>query len=161
MIHSVITPVGVKRERATTIALTALRVGVGLIMTVHGWAKLSDIPGTAQSFALLGLPAPQLLVYLAIAGELLGGLGLAVGLLARIAALGPACTMLVAILTVHLKHGLLAKGGGFEYPLLLLLVCGFFALNGPGRLSLDALLAKRAARPRRPKLSARRRALVL
>ena len=156
--NSIITPVSEKRERSTTIALTVLRVGVGLIMAVHGWAKLSDVAGTTQSFAHLGMPAPQLMVYLAIAGELLGGLGLAVGLLARVAALGPACTMLVAILTVHGSHGLLAKNGGFEYPLVLLLVSGFFALNGPGRLSLDALIAKRVARP---KVSSRRRALVL
>ena len=154
-------PADLRRERATTVALTVLRLGVGVILAVHGWAKLSDIPGTAQSFAHLGLPAPGLLVYLAIAGELLGGLGLAIGLLARVAALGPVCTMLVAILTVHLSHGLLAKSGGFEYPLVLLLVSGFFAFNGPGRLSLDALLAKRAARVHRPKVSSRRRALVL
>jgi putative oxidoreductase len=161
MNNSIITPVSVRRERATTIALTVLRVGVGLILTVHGFAKLTDVPGTAESFAQLGLPAPQLLVYLAIAGELLGGLGLMLGLLARLAALGPVCTMLVAILTVHLKHGLLAKNGGFEYPLLLLLVSIFFALNGPGRLSLDALLAKRAARAHRARAWSRRRALVL
>lgn len=161
MNNSIITPVGVRRERATTIALTLLRVGVGLIMAIHGFAKLMDVTGTAESFAHIGIPAPQVLVYFAIAGELLGGLGLMLGLLARLAALGPVCTMLVAILSVHLGHGLLAKNGGFEYPLVLLLVSGFFALNGPGRLSLDALLAKRAARAHRARAWSRRRALVL
>lgn len=161
MNSSVITPVSVRRERATTIALTVLRVGAGLILTVHGFAKLTDIAGTAESFAHLGLPAPHLLVYFAIAGEFFGGLGLMFGLLTRLAALGPVCTMLVAILTVHVSHGLLAKNGGFEYPLLLLLVSGFFALNGPGRVSLDALLARRAARAHRARAWSRRRALVL
>jgi putative oxidoreductase len=135
-----------KHEPATAVALTVLRVGVGAIFTVHGFAKLSDIAGTTQSFTHLAMPAPQLLVYLAIAGEFLGGLGLLVGLLTRVAALGPLCTMLVAILTVHLGHGLLAKNGGYEYPLVLLLVSGFFAFNGAGPWSLDALLEKRAVR---------------
>ena len=135
-----------KREQATAVALTVLRVGVGAILVVHGWAKLSDVAGTAQSFAHLAIPAPQLSVYLAIAGEFLGGLGLLVGLLTRVAALGPLCTMLVAILTVHLGHGLLAKNGGYEYPLVLLLVSGFFAFNGAGPWSFDALLEKRAQR---------------
>jgi putative oxidoreductase len=137
---------GGKREQAAAGALTVLRVGVGAIVAVHGWAKLSDIAGTTQSFEHLAMPAPQFLVYLAIAGEFLGGLGLLVGVLTRVAALGPLCTMLVAILTVHLGHGLLAKNGGYEYPLVLLLVSGFFAVTGAGPWSLDALLEKRAER---------------
>ncbi|HEY3665241.1 MAG TPA: DoxX family protein [Polyangiaceae bacterium] len=140
---------GVKQEQAAAIALTVLRVGVGAVMAVHGWAKLSDIAGTAQSFEQLGLPAPRLLVCLAIAGEFLGGLGLSAGLLTRVAALGPLCTMLVAILTVHLGHGLLAKNGGYEYPLVLLLVSGFFAFNGAGPWSLDAQLWQRKLGHRR------------
>ncbi|HEX3849622.1 MAG TPA: DoxX family protein [Polyangiaceae bacterium] len=135
-----------KHEPGAAIALTVLRVGVGVIMAVHGWSKLSDIAGTSQSFAHLGMPAPQFMVYLAIAGEFLGGLGLVAGLLTRIAALGPVCTMLVAIVTVHIGHGLLSKNGGFEYPLVLLLVSGFFALNGPGPWSLDAWLKQRVER---------------
>jgi putative oxidoreductase len=135
-----------KHEQAAAVALTGLRVAVGAILTVHGWAKLSDVAGTSQSFEHLAMPAPQLLVYLAIAGEFLGGLGLLLGLLTRVAALGPLCTMLVAILTVHLGHGLLAKNGGYEYPLVLLLVSALFAANGAGPWSLDALLEKRAER---------------
>ena len=83
------------------------------------------------------------MVYLAIAGEFFGGLGLALGFLTRLAALGPVCTMLVAILTVHVGHGLLAKNGGFEYPLVLLLASAFFAINGAGAWSLDAALESR------------------
>lgn len=131
-------------ERSTTATLTALRVGVGAILATHGWAKLSDIAGTATSFAHLGLPSPQALVYLAVAGECMGGLGLCVGLLTRVAALGPVCTMLVAIFAVHVGHGLFAKDGGFEYPLTLLLVSTFFAVHGAGSISLDAVLEKSA-----------------
>jgi putative oxidoreductase len=137
------------RDFGAQVAMAALRVAVGAIMVVHGWAKLQDVAGTAQSFYQLGLPAPQALVYLAIAGELFGGLGLALGFLTRIASLGPMCTMVVAILTVHLGHGLLAKNGGSEYPLVLLLVSGFFAINGGGRFSLDGALDRAEYAPGR------------
>ncbi len=144
-----------KRDSGAQLALAALRVTVGAILVAHGWAKLTNLAGTAQSFDQLGMPAPQTLVYLAVAGELFGGLGLAAGLLTRIAALGPLCTMMVAILAVHASNGLFAKDGGFEYPLVLLLVSGFFAINGGGRFSLDGALdraeyatGRRRARPR-------------
>jgi putative oxidoreductase len=132
--------------QGTFIALSVLRVGVGGILAAHGWAKLCDLSGTAQSFAQLGIPAPQVLVYLAVSGEFVGGLGLLAGLLTRVAALGPLCTMVVAILMVHLGHGLFAKNGGYEYPLTLLLVSAFFAFNGAGPISMDALLEKGEAR---------------
>ena len=131
-------------DQGAVVLLSALRIAVGLIMAAHGWAKLSDIAGTAQSFGHLGMPAPQLLVYVAVAGEFVGGLGLAAGLLTRVAALGPVCTMIVAILTVHVGHGLFAKDGGYEYPLTLLLVSLFFTFNGAGPFSMDALLEKGA-----------------
>ena len=51
----------------------------------------------------LGIPAP--LAYLAIAAEFFGGLGLIVGFLARVAAVGVAVTMAVAMVKVHLQHG--------------------------------------------------------
>jgi putative oxidoreductase len=125
--------------KAESTAVTLLRLGVGIIFVVHGWGKLMDIPGTVQGFAQLGIPEPDKLVYLAIAGEFAGGIGLFVGLFTRIAALGPLCSMLVAIAAAHLHHGLLAKNGGFEYPLVLALVSLFFVTYGAGPFSLDAL----------------------
>lgn len=125
--------------RAEETTVTLLRVTAGIIFMVHGAQKLADIPGTAQSFAGLGIPMPEYSVYLAIAGELLGGLGLLLGLLTRVAAFGPFCVMLVAIISAHLKNGLLAKDGGFEYPLVLGLVSLFFIAHGAGSFALDAL----------------------
>lgn len=119
-----------------------LRIVTGIVFVAHGAQKLMDIPGTAQSFAGMGIPYPEYSVYLAIAGELLGGLGLLVGLLTRVAAFGPMCTMLVAIVAAHLKHGLLAKNGGFEYPLILALVSLFFVAHGAGAFALDSLFGR-------------------
>jgi putative oxidoreductase len=128
--------------RAEGTVVTMLRITAGVIFMAHGALKLADIPGTAQSFASMGIPWPEYSVYLAIAGELLGGLGLTVGLLTRVAAFGPMCAMLVAIIAAHLRHGLLAKNGGFEYPLILGLVALFFVAHGAGAFSLDGLFER-------------------
>jgi putative oxidoreductase len=129
------------RERSVNFVLTLLRVTVGVVMAAHGWSKLSDTAGTAASFAELGLPLPSLLVYVAVLTELFGGLALIFGLLTRYVALGIACTLVVAIVFAHLGNGLMAKNGGFEYPLTLLLV-----VNGGGTLSIDHALERRRQR---------------
>lgn len=136
------------QARADDVTVTILRVAVGLIMAVHGSMKLMDIAGTAQGFGAMGIPYPQYAVYLAIAGEFLGGLGLMLGLLTRVAALGTLSTMAVAIGFVHFGHGLFAKNGGWEYPLVLGLVSLFFVTHGAGRVSLDAWFTRRTRRPR-------------
>lgn len=128
-------------------ANTVLRVVVGLLMAAHGFQKLMDPSVFQGHLAHMGFPLPGVMAYLAIAGELLGGLGLAVGLLTPIAAFGVACTMVVAITTVHLKHGVFAADGGFEFPLVLLLVALWFMAAGAGPWSLDAFI--RAARDNR------------
>jgi putative oxidoreductase len=131
-----------KASGAEDTAATLLRMAVGVIFIAHGWGKVIDVAGTAQQFASLGIPEPQIMVYVAIAGEFGGGLGLLIGFLTRIAALGTLCTMLVAIMSVHMGHGLFAKNGGYEYPLVLALVSLFFVTHGARVFSVDALLAR-------------------
>jgi putative oxidoreductase len=131
------------QQRADVVSITALRATAGIILAVHGAMKLMDIAGTVRSFGELGIPYPQYAVYLAIAGELFGGLGLLVGLLTRVAALGTLGSMAVAIGYAHFGHGLLAKNGGWEYPLVLALVSLFFVTHGAGPASLDAFFARR------------------
>ncbi|HVY25165.1 MAG TPA: DoxX family protein [Polyangiaceae bacterium] len=131
------------QNRADDVTVTALRIATGLIMAVHGAGKLMDIPGTIQGFGQMGIPYPQYAVYLALAGELLGGIGLAIGLLTRVAAIGTLSVMAVAIGFVHFGHGLLAKNGGWEYPLILGLVSLFFITHGAGPVSVDAWLTHR------------------
>ena len=122
--------------------MALLRVTVGTIFVVHGAMKLSDVEGTARLFAVHGIPFAQLAVYLAIAGEFFGGLGLLVGFLARWAAVGTALTMVSAIVFVHAGRGLLSKNGGWEYPLTLLCASLFFMAHGAGVFSVDTLLRK-------------------
>jgi putative oxidoreductase len=128
------------------LAQTLLRVACGVIMATHGWLKLTDYPTWHAHVVDMGLPSPELLAPLAVAGELLGGLGLIVGLFTRLAAFGVMCVMAVAIATVHLQKGLLAQNGGFEYPLLILATSLFFLVAGGGPISLDAALHRRSYR---------------
>ncbi len=124
-------------QKMETVALTLFRVTVGVIMAVHGYDKLMNIDAVAQGFGGLGIPYPKIATYLAIAGELGGGLGLIFGLLTPIAAFGVLCVMAVAVTQVHWSHGLLAKNNGFEYPLTLFMAALFFIFHGAGPISLD------------------------
>jgi putative oxidoreductase len=136
-------------RRAAIVALTLLRIGVGAIFVAHGWQKLSDIQGTIAGFAHQGIPNPTLMVDLAILGEFFGGLGLALGALTPLAALGPLLVMAGAIYFVHRENGLFGQNGGWEYPLTMLLVTLYFVTHGGGPLSVDALVTKNRSRPAR------------
>ncbi len=134
------------------IALTILRLVVGVLFFAHGAQKMLGwfggygFTGTMHSFTQGGMPAP--LAFLVICGEFFGGLGLIVGLLSRIAAFGITCIMLGAIFTVHLRNGLfmnwtgLQKGEGFEYHLLVLAITTVLMLRGSGAASIDGALSR-------------------
>jgi putative oxidoreductase len=127
------------------LALTTLRVVVGVIMLTHGWLKVADMPSWIASVEGLGIPWPEGMAWLAMAAELFGGMLLVVGLLTPLAALAIFANLMVAIFTVHRGQGLLAEGGGFELPLTLGVVALYFVFRGAGPLSLDALLLRKRA----------------
>ena len=140
--------------------LTVARVVLGVAFFVHGSQKLlgwfggHGLSATVRTFRdQMGIPAP--LTYLAIAAEFFGGLGLIVGLLARVAALGIAITMIVAMFKVHLKFGFLLNwfgdrpGHGIEYHLVTLALALLIIVHGAGAFSLDLALYRRLASPER------------
>ncbi len=134
--------------------LAVLRVILGIVFFAHGaqkalgWFGGPGFSGTMNFFQQAGIPAP--LAVLAIAAEFLGGLGLLVGFLARVAALGIITNMVVAILTVHSQVGLFMnwsgdqKGEGFEFHLLAIALGLAVLVKGAGAFSIDRLLAHRA-----------------
>src|SRR5215468_1594115 len=119
-----------------------LRLTLALVIFPHGaqkvlgWFGGHGFKGTMKFFADSGTPA--VFALLAIAAEFLGPVGLAVGLLTRVAAFGIACVMLVAIVTVHWPHGFFMnwngnqKGEGFEYHLLVLGIATTLIIVGAG-----------------------------
>jgi putative oxidoreductase len=115
---------------------------------VHGVDKLFGTFGgggldeTAAQFAELGLQPAYLQAVMASAMETLGGLLVFLGLFTRVGGLMILATMVVAIATVHWQGGLLARDGGFEYPLVIMGAALSLILAGAGPLSLDAWLVK-------------------
>lgn len=130
------------RCKLDPIVLTLLRISTGVIMAAHGWGKLTNIQPTIDAFTGMGIPSPTLSVYLAIAGEFLGGLGLLIGFLTPLAAFGIFCTMAVAIFEVHWPNGLMAQNQGFEYPMTLFFVSLYFIIRGAGPISIDRLICR-------------------
>ncbi len=128
-----------------------LRLTLAVVMFAHGaqkalgWFGGSGLRGTLDFLRKSGVPSP--VAVLAIMAEFLGPLGIAVGLLTRVAALGIAAVMLGAILTVHRQHGFFmnwygnAQGEGFEYHVLVIGLAVALVLNGAGVWSLDAVIA--------------------
>jgi len=133
--------------------VTLLRLLFGVVFFAHGaqkalgWFGGYGFTGTMGFFTQkMNIPAP--FAALAIAAEFLGGLGILVGLLSRIAAFGIACNMVVAVYMVHQHFGFFAnwygnqKGEGFEFHILAVAIALFLMIKGAGALSLDRALSK-------------------
>jgi putative oxidoreductase len=116
---------------------TLLRVSLGVMWIAHALLKwwVFTLPGTAQYFVSVGLPG--WLAYPVFATELLGGLALVLGLYARQAALLLTPIMSVAA-WVHAPNGWVhtSAGGGWEYPVFLVLASLALWLIGDGALTL-------------------------
>lgn len=86
---------------------------------------------------------PDISWFLATWTELLGALALVIGLGTRFAAAGLIILDLVAWYSVHADNGYNVCNNGFKLPLLYLILLVPLFLSGPGKASIDHLLAKR------------------
>jgi putative oxidoreductase len=126
--------------------LLIVRLVVGLGFAAHGAQKLFGwfggygLAGTGGFFEGVGFKPGKLFAGAAGAGELLGGLLLALGLGGPIASMLIISVMVVAILAVHIGNGFFNASNGVEFPLLYLLIGFTFAFIGFGAYSLDAAL---------------------
>jgi putative oxidoreductase len=129
-----------------SLGLLILRLVVGLTLAAHGaqkvfgWFGGYGLAGTGQFFEQLGFKPGRLQAALAGGTELLGGLFLAAGFLTPAASAALIAVMLVATVSVHLKAGFFAHGGGYEYTLVLAGAALALAFTGPGAVSLDHVL---------------------
>jgi|ERR1051326_8630487 putative oxidoreductase len=134
------------------IATTLLRLVLGVVFFAHGAQKMLGWFGGFGFTGTMGfftgtMHIPALFAFLAIAAEFFGGLGLILGFLTRIAALGITANMLVAIAMVHSNFGFFMnwtgaqKGEGIEYHLLVLAITTFLMIRGSGAFSIDRAIA--------------------
>lgn len=124
-------------DRLQPLALLVMRLVLGAIMIGHGYPKLFALSRQVQNVQNLGLPG--WLAYFSVMAEFLGGIGVLVGLLTRLAALGIVINMAVAISKVHWHNGLVGKGG-YELPLSVAAIAFGLIFFGAGPISLDAVV---------------------
>jgi len=110
---------------------TLLRVTLGLMFVAHSVLLkyfVFTLPGTAQYFASIGLPA--FLAYVVFALEATGGILLILGVQTRRVALALVPVLLGAT-WAHLGNGWVFsnQGGGWEYPLFLVVAALVVALH--------------------------------
>ena len=116
-----------------------LRVSLGTMYLTHGvvlkWMTFG-LDSTAKFFESIGLPGP--LAYATIFAELIGGVMLILGIQSRWVALALS-PILFGALWAHAGNGWVftAQGGGWEYPLYLIVLSVVQALVGDGAHALS------------------------
>jgi putative oxidoreductase len=123
------------------LGLLVLRLWLGVsLLALHGWGKLTTFQQKAGSFPdPLGIGS-QASLALAVFGEVVGALLVALGLFARLGALVCSCVMATAFFAVHSAK---LKGAG-NGELAFIYLAGFVAIliAGPGRFSVDGKSGK-------------------
>lgn len=124
--------------RSDDLGKLVLRVALGVLILLHGIAKLGKgVDGIGGMLAAQGLPA--VLAYAVYVGEIVAPALLIIGLFTRPAAWVIAINMLVAIWLVHTKHlTALSDNGGWALELqgMFLFSAVAVALLGGGRLGV-------------------------
>jgi putative oxidoreductase len=138
--------------------LLAIRLYWGWQFWQSGHGKLQDIAKVVEYFTSLGVPAPSLNAHFIALLEAVGGLLLIVGLASRLIALPLLVDMVMAFVIADRE----ALGHIFSdpdkfygaAPYTFLFASLIILVFGPGKLSLDELIARRRRRPQSPGASA-------
>jgi len=130
-----------------------MRVLLGIVFFPHGAQKLLGWFGgggfsETMSMFMDKMGIPAVLAFLAIMAESVGAVALIAGFLTRIAALGIATNMTVAIFMVHLPNGFFMnwfgnqKGEGYEFHILAIALAVALIIKGGGKWSIDRSMSK-------------------
>jgi putative oxidoreductase len=125
---------------STDWGVALLRVSLGIMYLAHSVVlKLFTygLAGTAGYFESIGLPG--WLAYATFAAEAIGGVLLVIGFHSRIVALALTPALLGAVIWAHGVNGWVftAPGGGWEYPVYLIVLSIAQALLGDGAFALS------------------------
>ncbi|MEL4887315.1 DoxX family protein [Pectobacterium betavasculorum] len=114
-----------------------LRLALGVMWIAHALLKwfVFTLPGTAQYFESVGVPG--FLAYPVFIAELAGGIALVLGIYARQVAV-LLIPVMIAAAWVHVPNGWVhtSEGGGWEYPLFLIVTSLALWLIGDGAWTL-------------------------
>lgn len=125
--------------------LFVLRVVVGVIYLMHGYSKvkgglLAGVNETAVMLEGLQMPQPLIGAWVVVLLEVIGGVGLILGLLTPLWNVLFIAEMLTGIFYVHWARGFFVIGpgqGGFEFNLILIAANLCLLLAGAGALALQ------------------------
>ena len=125
--------------------LLLIRLFWGWQFWQSGWAHLTNMPKFIEFFSSLGIPAPTLNAYFVAVLETVGGILLALGLGSRVIALLLAGDMFVAFVTADREAlmSIFSETDKFyaAAPYTFLFAALIVLIFGPGKLSLDTLIA--------------------
>jgi putative oxidoreductase len=126
-----------------------LRLVLGFAMVYNGWDKVVPKGGfnghntfsAVDHFChfVVSLGMPYWLGCLSVFAEFVGGIALLLGLFTRLFALLIAINMLVALVSVNIKHGYPSSA----YTLALIAMATMLLLAGPGALAVDRKMGLR------------------
>jgi putative oxidoreductase len=131
---------------AVELGMLLARLLIGLMLIAHGWQKFDTytLDGTAQSFDLMGVPAPQAAAVFSAVVELGGGTLLLLGLLTPVDAALVVLDMRCAFWFAHRKAGVFVTEGGWELVAVIAAVAVAVAATGPGRASIDHAIHRKS-----------------
>ena len=123
---------------AIDLAVLIARIGIGVLMLVHGLPKLEKLfSGEPVQFASVMGMSPTVSLALAVFAEVICSLLLIVGFATRLAVIPLIITMLVAVLSIHASDPFAKQEPAIHY----LLVYIILLLTGSGKYSIDGLLS--------------------
>jgi putative oxidoreductase len=131
-------------EGMLPIAATFVRIVIGIMFLMHvsGKFKIGAAAVATNILAKNGVEPALMWAYVIMFLESVGGVCLIVGLFTRFFAAALAIEMLIALFAAHFAKGYAAGGGGYEYVLLIGVVCFTIAIRGGGPYSVDRLIGK-------------------
>ena len=128
-----------------SVGLTILRVGTGAAILQAGLIKALDFPTTVGFMTEAGWRLPTLAAFMVTAAEVLGGLGLLLGMLTPVAACAVLSTMLCAW-AVNVS-GAAFWAEPFNVAFLIGIGAAALLFTGAGSYSVDTRLLKRLTWP--------------
>lgn len=125
--------------------LLVLRLIIGYGFLRSGYLKITHLEQTTKFFANIGIPMPEINAMVSSVFEMVCGTAVMLGLATRVASAIGIFILLVAIVTNHLDQvsKLFSEPGVFivAAPIPYMMLFLMFISVGPGKLSLDQVLA--------------------
>ena len=132
-------------EILESLAYPLIRLVVGIMMIPHGFGKLFNDGGierTAKFFSSISIEPSIFFAWYVGIVEFAGGICVAIGFLTRIFSVQLIGILFVATFVVHFQNGFLWIKGGYEYPLMWMLIMIAVTFKGGGSVSIDKQLPK-------------------